>query len=382
MPMSWPPPGPRCPARNLLVAVSALLAAGSLAAQDLLGVTWTGAVVRVDSYTGAVTALGPGLQGQNSLARAANGTFWSTRRISSTQYSFTNVDPSTGTATPVFSGVDVRGLATGPGNTLYGIKDAPGADLLVTIDTAASGFVIQVGSTGFDSIQGLASHQGMLYAWDTTAGLLVVDPLSGAAVDPFPAVGGPVFQQSLCSHPDGRLLLGGGDSIGTDSLFAVDVTNGGTTLIGTMNGAVDVRGLEPLAGSTVAFGQGCLGVYGPVALSLTGSSQVGGTLTATSTNHAPNAIGVMMFGASTTVYQGLSLPLLLDPLLGTSNCRLYASIDGSVVSITGPATPAVLQFSFVVPVGTSGARLHLQHTCLEAVPGFLSWSNAITVQVP
>ncbi len=372
---------PCVPAR-LFAAAAALGGGASLAAQDLLGVTWPGATVLVDSHTGAVTPLGPGLQGQNSLARAANGTFWSTRRISSTVYSFTNVDPITGTATPVSSGIDVRGLATGPGSTLYAIKDAPGADLLVTVDTATNGFVIQIGSTGFDAIQGLASHQGVLYAWDVLAGLLIVDPLTGAAVDPFPGVAGPVFQQSLCSHPDGRLLLGGGDSIGTDSLFSVDVTNGGTTLIGTMNGAVDVRGLEPLAGFTVAFGQGCNGVSGPVALSLAGSSLAGGTLTATSTNHAPNAIGVVMFGTSTAVYQGLTLPLLLDPLLGTSNCRLYTSIDGSLASLTSPSSPAMLQFSFTIPPGASGTTLHLQHTCLEAVPGFLSWSNAVTVQVP
>ncbi len=61
-----------------LVAGAALLAGISAPAQDLLVVTWSGAAALVNSHTGAVTPLGNGLMGQNSLARASNGTFWST----------------------------------------------------------------------------------------------------------------------------------------------------------------------------------------------------------------------------------------------------------------------------------------------------------------
>ncbi len=335
----------------------------------------------VNSYSGAVTALGTGLMGQNSLARTANGTFWSTRRVSTTQYTFTTINPNTGVATPAFAGIDSRGLATGPGNSLYCIRNDVPNDTLVRVDMGSNGFVIPIGSTGFDSIQGLAMHQGVLYAWDTTAGLLLVSTLTGAATDPFPGVGGPAFQQSLCSHPDGRLLLGGGDSGGTDQLFTVNVTNGQTTLIGILGGPFDVRGLEPLTGYTVAFGQGCDGVSGPVALTLTGSAQVGGNVLSVSTNHAPNAVGAVLFGISTTQHLGLPLPLLLDPLLGTNNCRLYTSIDGSFVLIAGATAPAQMQFGFGIPIGASGAILHLQHVCLEAVPGGMSWSNGVTVQV-
>jgi hypothetical protein len=361
-------------------AAAALLAATSLAAQDLLGVTWNGAVVRVNSYTGGVTPLGPGLFGQNCVARATDGTFWSARRNSSTSFSFTNIDPNTGVATVVASGIDVRGLTTGPTNSLYGLQYNAVAGVLVRILTP-SGFVIPVGSTGFNGIQSLAMHQGVLYGWDVFAGLVVIDTTTGAATDPFPGVSGPIFLQSLCSHPDGRLLVGGGDSGGPDALYSVDVPTGTVALIGPMTGAVDVRGLEPLAGFTVPAGQGCNGAFGQVVLAATGSPQPGGTLLTTSNNHAPNAIGLVLFGSSAASWQGLPLPLLLDPLFGTSNCNLYVSVDGSFATVANASTPAQLQFGFTVPAGASGASLHLQHACLEAVPGGLSVSNRVTVQI-
>jgi len=368
---------------RLLAASTALLAGSLLPAQDLLAVTWNGAIKLVNSYTGAVTPLGPGLSGQNCLARASNGTFWSQQRLSTSSYYFTRIDPGTGIATPVhYTSADIRGLASGPGTWLYGIQNGTSTvtDSLVRFDTA-SGSVQTIGSTGFDGIQGLAMHLGVLYAWDVFSGLLIVDQLTGAASDPFPLVSGPTYQQSLCSHRDGRLLLGGGDSNGTDQLFSLDVTNGTATLIGNMVGATDVRGLEPLDASAAPFGTGCNGVHGPVVLSVTGSLQAGGSLMSVSSNHEPNTLGAVVLGLSTTLYQAHALPLLLDPLLGTTNCTLYASIDASVLVFTGTTTPASLQFGLPLTGAAAGARFHLQHVCFEPVPGNLSFSNGIAVQV-
>lgn len=365
-----------------LVAGAALLAGISTPAQDLLVVAWGGATALVNSYTGAVTPLATGQQGHNSLARAANGIFWSARRITATSSWLTNINPNTGAATQVYStSHDLRGLSLGPGNTLYGIKDAAGADLLMRIDTT-NGSIATIGSTGTPNLQGLALHQGVLYAWDTFLGLMIVDPTTGAATDPFPGVAGPVYQQSLCSHPDGRLLLGGGNSSGQDQLFSVDTTTGVTSLIGNLSGIVDVRGIEPLNGFSVPQGQGCNGVHGQVVLSVSGSLQAGGSLLSTSSNHAPNVLGALALGFSTTTYQGQPLPLLLDPLLGTSNCRLYTSIDVSVIVFTDAVAPALMQYGFPLPAAAAGMRFHLQHACFEPVPGNLSWSNAVTVQIP
>jgi hypothetical protein len=360
--------------------VTALTAAASIPAQDLLGVTWMGATVLVDSHTGAVTPLGTGLFGQNGLGRAANGTFWSTTRISSTVSGYTNVDPNTGTATQVFTGGDLRALSRGPGNSMFAVRNAAASDVLVQF-TPPSGGTTTIGNLGFDGVQGLALHQGVLLAWDTTAGLLRVDAATGAAVDPFPGVGGPPFQQSLCSHPDGRLLLGGGDSNGVDQLFSVDVATGVAVWIGDMVGAVDVRGLEPLGGHATPTGQGCNGAGGLVVLSVTGRLQVGSSFLSVSTNHASNALGVALFGLDDTSYQGSSLPFLLDPMLGTSGCRLFQSIDATAIVFSSAGTPATLQYGFALTAAAAGAVFHLQHACFEPVQGGTSWSNGVTLHV-
>jgi len=90
---------------------------------------------------------------------------------------------------------------------------------------------------------------------------------------------------------------------------------------------------------------------------------------------------LVVLGLSTTLYQAHALPLLLDPLLGTTNCTLYASIDASVLVFTGTTTPASLQFGLPLTGAAAGARFHLQHVCFEPVPGNLSFSNGIAVQV-
>lgn len=356
------------------------LLAPSLSAQDLLGAAFDGTVVYIDSFTGHVTPVGMGLAGQNGLARSSTGVFWSTRRTASLQYSFTTIDPNTGAATVMFTGQDIRALSPGVGANLFGIRYMSNFSYLVRVDTTG-GVAYLIGNTGYSGIQGLTMHQGVLYGWDVFAGLLIIDPTTGAATDPFPAVGGPAYQQSLCSHPDGRLLLGGGNSNGPDQLFSVDPTTGVAQYIADLPGVTDLRGIEPLGGFAPPLGYGCSGAAGPVHLAVTGWMHGGGSLTATSDNHAPNCLGAMAFGFSTTNHLGYTLPLLLDPLFGTNQCRLYTSIDAQVFGTSTATGPATLQFHLGLPAFVSGLQFNLQHVCFEPVPGGMSWSDARTVHV-
>ncbi len=364
---------------SLLVAAS-LFAGTFLPAQDLIGVGWAGQVVLIDSLTAAVTPLGTGLPGQNALARDASGNFWCTTRTNTMPYvyGYTTIDQNTGAATVVHTNtIDLRGLCEAGGTDLYGINDGV-PDRLVRIDTI-TGTATTIGNTGFSGIQGLALHQGVLYAWDIGQGLLIIDPNTGVATDPFPGLGGPTGLQFLCSHPDGRLLAGGGSS--TNSLFNVDLTTGTTTLIGVMGGATDLRGLEALGGHASPFGIGCNGASGPVSLTVTGNLRGNGNVLAVSTNHAPNALGAMVLGLSTTSHQGLPLPLSLDSILGTSGCTLYSSIDVSLIGFTSANAPSTLTFAFGLSPAAAGAIFHMQHACFEPVTGGLSWSNGVTLQI-
>ena len=89
----------------------------------------------------------------------------------------------------------------------------------------------------------------------------------------------------------------------------------------------------------------------------------------------------MVLGLSTSVHQGLPLPLSLDPLLGTSGCTLYTSIEYSAIAFTPPNAPATLSFAFGLAPGAAGAVFHMQHACFEPVSGGLSWSNAVTLHI-
>lgn len=362
------------------IVAAALIAGAFLPAQDLIGVGWSGQVVLVDSLTAAVTPLGTGMPGQNALGRDANGNYWCTTRTTGTPYVYglTVLDPSTGAATVIHNNfVDLRGLCAAGGSDLFAIQQAS-SDMLVRIDTG-TGTSTTIGSTGFAGLQGLAEHQGVLYGWDINLGLVIIDPNTGAGVDPFPGLGGPSGLQYLCSHPDGRLLVGGGST--TNSLYTVDVTTGSTTLIGVTTGASDLRGLEPLGGFATSFGTGCNGAGGPVTLTVTGNLRANGNAVAVSNNHGSNALGAMVIGISTLSHQGLPLPASLDPILGTSGCTLYTSIDATVIGFSSASAPATLTFAFGLSPAAAGAIFHMQHACFEPVTGGLSWSNGVTLHI-
>jgi hypothetical protein len=136
-------------------------------------------------------------------------------------------------------------------------------------------------------------------------------------------------------------------------------------------------------GHAVPFGVACNGVGGPATLVANGSFAPGTNVLFESGNHAPNAIGLTIFGLSQTNHQGIPLPLLLDPIFGTSGCTLYTDLVATALALTSSTSPAVLSQPFGVPAGGwTGFGCYVQQACLEPVPGGWSWSNALRVQFP
>ena len=247
--------------RTFHVVSTALILTASLTAQDLLGVNFAGSVYRVNSLTGAATMIGTGAAGQNCLARDDSGVFWSCRRTGPSLawiYDLVTINPTTGAATIVHAGApDIRGLANAGGTMMWAIVNTVAGsttsiDQLALIDTA-TGTVTTIGSIGMAALQGLTVHLGTLYSWDLQLGLVTIDMTTGAGTDPFPGAG--AFNgQYLCSHPDGRLIVGPGT--GAAGLHAVDVTTGLTTLIAPLTGASDLRGLDPAGNASCTFRNG------------------------------------------------------------------------------------------------------------------------------
>ncbi len=166
-------------------------------------------------------------------------------------------------------------------------------------------------------------------------------------------------------------------------VWRVPHAGGGATLAGTITPSNTVSGVSVLPdGFAQPFGTGCNGQFGPVTLGTSGTFATGQTITHTSDNHAPNQLGVAIYGLSNTTYSGNALPYSLDALLGTSGCNLYIAIDASLIGFSGSGTPARLSFTINIPSVPTGAQFFIQHARFEPVPGGTSWSNGVVLQLP
>lgn len=356
-----------------------LLVPLSLPAQDMIGVTFAGAVLHMNSQTGAVTTLANGQIGKNCLAFTNDNRLWTTVRSgASPNFTFhlAIIDPVTGGETLPFGTADVGDLRAMCQRNLDGnllaIRQATPNDELVRIDID-TGVVTVVGTTGFSGIQGLDDTSAGLRAWDITAGLLLVNSNTGACTDPFPAIGGPSGLQFVCSDPATHRKY-----VGRDALYEVDTTTGATTLVVNFAGAPDIRGAEFVTSRAQPFGTPCLGTLGPVFADLLTPFGAGGTATIRSTNHLPGAIGLELFGFNDQTYASLPLPLDLDPLLGTSGCSLLVSADITFVGFAQANGDLVV--GVTIPAAGAFVQFFVQHAALEPVPGGLSFSTALRVR--
>lgn len=157
------------------------------------------------------------------------------------------------------------------------------------------------------------------------------------------------------------------------------VTYDGTATLAATNSnpiPLPINGLAYVAGSGFGnpFGTACSGPNGPTWLAVDGDYTVGGTVTTTSSNHTPNALGLIVLALSTT-----PAPIDLGPVLGAPGCLLYANLDvvlGSATNGTGE-----LSFSFASNATFVGQQLFCQHSVLQgALLSDLTTSNALCVQ--
>lgn len=345
-------------------------------AQDMVAVQWSGQILALDSFTGATWPLGVGLAGQNALARDANGVLWSNGFLSPASVrGLTRLDPAAGTATAVHVSDDIRALAAGPGTTLYAVLYESNANRFCHIDSA-TGVHTLVGAPFAAGVQGMTSHNGVLFAWNINQGLATIDPSTGVVTDL--ASGGSAYIQWLATRPDGQLIGGGGDQ-----LFTIDVVSGLPTPYAQT--ASDVRGAE-VSGFALPYGQGCFGGTDTVTLDASGPLVGGSLLTVRSTGHSVSgaifaSAGILVVGTSMSTHAGLALPLSLDPIFGTANCSLLASLDATAYGAIVSTWPPHMQFVLALPAAIANETFFLQSIGLDPVPGNLSVSNGLRVRV-
>ena len=236
---------------TLTTAIAAAIATTALAADDMIGVRFTGDVYTLSSSTGQGSFLAAsGAGALNGTAMDAAGRLYAANAAGELH----RIDTTTGQATLLGSiGGDVRAMAIDSQNRLFAARDGgqpgPGLlnpDTLVRVDLVTLA-VTTIGVTDLGGIQALAfDASDTLFAFDvglTTAsgtGLNTLDTTTGKAVDVNPSVGwggSAASIQFLAFRDDGRLFGGG------SSLFELDPAAGTWTLVGA-GGYADLRGAD------------------------------------------------------------------------------------------------------------------------------------------
>ncbi len=210
----------------------------------------TAPLVAIDPDTGSYSTLSVSGNSYNALAQDSHGNLYASSFSSTAENGLVSrIDPHTGAPLETFNAPtpgagDIRGLSFGQADVLLAAvnrNDVHGSptlpDDLYEIDLANQ-TTTRIGSMGFNGVQGLDySPSGLLYAWDVIDGLLVVDPLTGVAVDVNSSIGGTAAIQSIVFAPDGRLFGA------RQQLFSINPLTGAFTPIGVGNGP-DIRGIE------------------------------------------------------------------------------------------------------------------------------------------
>ncbi|MFO1076157.1 MAG: hypothetical protein U1E73_00360 [Planctomycetota bacterium] len=353
-------------------------AAAALPAQafDVIGITFQGQIMRINSATGATQALGTAPAGGNGMAIDRSDRIWTTMQtgtVGALHFHLAVIDPLTGVATQPFGTLDVgdlRGLAAEASGDLFAVRNGTQSDELVRIDTG-TGAVTVIGSMGFTGVQALDDSAGGLVAWDVNAGLLDVDPLTGVATVRFPGATVPAGMQWLATDPVSRTLF-----VGRSTMQVVDLQTGQVGPSIAVAGAPDLRGAEFTLPRAQPFGQGC----GP-------SPRIGGrfnfnggqVMRTFSGTHTIGAFGAQVVGLSNSSHLGQPLPIALDPLVGTVGCSVLVSMDVTqfgVVDATG-----FLIVPIAIPAAMHWQLLFAQHAVFEpAAPGGLVVTQGLHVR--
>lgn len=223
--------------------------ATGLAAQSMVGISFSGAITSVSAVTGTGTQIGStGMTGHGGLARIDDvlwthdsaGRLW-------------RIDPWSGVATagalttPLLN--SIRAMAADRRGQLYVIQNGGGPigtslDLLYVVEPR-TGAATLLGTMSHNGIQALAfAPDNTLYGWDTTVGLVTVSPTTAVSTDVNAAVAGTASIQALTFGANG-VLYGA-----RNELYSISRSTGVTTLIGS-GGYSDLRGLEYVHGPRI-----------------------------------------------------------------------------------------------------------------------------------
>lgn len=349
--------------KKTLSLLSLLAFAAPSAAQDVIGVDWSGDTYRINLATGAGSFLGSsGFSQVNAMAKdPASGDLYA---MSGSD--LFKIDSTTGAGSYVATTSlnSVRGMSFGPGGVLYAVENpnpfAIDEDFLYRVDTA-TGATSLIGTTGYFGIQGLAFSAGFMYGWEvgngsgTGDGLVLIDLISGLGTDVNPAING-TSSEAQCLFGDGT---GGLYSLNNE-LYKVNTTTGALSLVGS-GGYSSIRGAEVLGSgggspqlSVVNLVAGGVATISINAGASNGTGFVGYSLTGAGPTARVTPWGVFTFDVSNPINQ---LPAFaLNPAgSGSINRNVPPGTTGvnvwlHALSVNAPATSAQLTNSLALTI--------------------------------
>jgi hypothetical protein len=360
----------------LVAWVVAAVPAAALA-QDAIGVTFQGQVLRLDTATGAVSVLASGTAGKNCLTFDTDNRLWTVVRPIATQsvWRLARIDPLTGAETLPFPAVNVGDLramciARFVGG-LYAIREHAPTDELVHIDTD-TGVVTSMGFCNHAAIQGLEDPFGGAKAWDVNAGMLQVDLSTGFTNDPFLGVVDPPGLQFLCRDGETNERY-----VGRGSLYRLDTGTGTTTLVTNFAGNPDLRGMEFTGSRRENFGSACAPAGAPNPFLSVSLPVIAGSALQTQTAVGSGALGALVVGLSEDSVGAVPLPLALDPLFGTNGCELLVSADLLVV---GAEAQGFLSLGFAWPAAAAFQQIYVQSVVFAPTTNAWRLSQGVRVR--
>jgi hypothetical protein len=243
--------------KHLLAALLAVCATGAVARpqgiHDFRGINAQGDLYEISAANGSGSLIGSsGLSGVTAMARRHDWQLYVAKFQGGSSSSIYTIDAFNAQATFVTNVPlgNIRAMAFKSSNELYAVNDpllAGGPDDLHKIDLTA-GTATFVGAIGFSGVEELAFSFTTFYGWDVGdgsgngAGLITIDPATGAGTDVNPAVGGSGTEvQALCFSSWHNLLYGG-----RDNLYVISPTTGELALIGSGDYS-GLRGLDSLS---------------------------------------------------------------------------------------------------------------------------------------
>jgi hypothetical protein len=217
--------------RIAFILISALLTAGLLPAQDMIGIDTNGNVFGIDSATGAGSQIGNlGYAGVAGLARNSQDELFAIVSLASVgSQALVEVNPTTGVGTlvtaiaPLYSGSIFRGISFDAADVLYAEHTS---SYLVTVDmnSGASTFVNK--PNAFDA-RSVTFSGADLYSWDLVKGLLKCDIVgTNWAINVNPNAPGSSIIAAMTTSPTGQIYGAG------SQLYTISTVDGFTTAVG------------------------------------------------------------------------------------------------------------------------------------------------------